>query len=152
MEPPKEWNVCCVTVVWRRCESRKVVRNAFPFHMICDWGVKPLPSAVSRTDSASFGMVSGESEVTWDCPTPWQLRNSALQVQPDDNRVRAATRAMRIERLAREERKLASLGRTWIGPGDCAYDNKKCWDYRKLLNVTGAAEPALSPRSHVPRN
>ena len=31
-------------------------------------------------------------------------------------------------------------------------DNRKCWDYRKLLNVTGAAEPALSPRPHVPRN
>ena len=47
-----------------------VVCNAFPFHMICDWGVNPPPSAVNRTDSASLGMVSGESEVTWDCATP----------------------------------------------------------------------------------
>jgi hypothetical protein len=31
-------------------------------------------------------------------------------------------------------------------------DTRRCWVCRKLLNVTGAAEPAVRPRSHVPRN
>jgi hypothetical protein len=46
-EPPKESKVCRVMVVCRLREFMNVVGKAFPFHMICDCGVKPLPSAVS---------------------------------------------------------------------------------------------------------
>jgi hypothetical protein len=46
-----------------------VVRSALSFHMICDWGTKPLPFMISRTDSASPGIVSGKSEAIWGCGT-----------------------------------------------------------------------------------
>jgi len=103
--------------MWR--ESMKVVSNVLPFHRIRDWGVKPLPPTVSGTEFASLEMVSGESEVIWACETaPWQLLNSKLQVQPDNSRVGAATRAMQIEGegvqgLTREEGILNSLFRAW---------------------------------------
>jgi len=96
------------------------VCNELPFHMICDWGVNPLPSTVSRTKLASLGRVSGESEVIWGCGTAArQLTNIALQVQPDNSRGSAAMRAMRthgkgFQGLTREERIRASLLRALI--------------------------------------
>ena len=78
-----------------------VVCNAFPFHMICDWGTKSLPFTVSRTDAASPGMAPGESELIWGCGTePSQLLKStiALQVvQQANSRVRAAMKAIRTK-------------------------------------------------------
>ena len=68
-EPPKESKVCWVIVVSSWPESVNVVGNAFPFHMICDWGTKPLPFTVNRTDCASPGTLPGESEVIWGCGT-----------------------------------------------------------------------------------
>jgi len=35
-----------------------VVSSALPFQIICDWGTKPLPFTISRTDVESLGMVS----------------------------------------------------------------------------------------------
>ena len=64
-EPPKDAKVCCVMVVWSCRESRKTVGNALPSHRICDCEVKPLPFAVSRTDSELPGIAPGESEVSW---------------------------------------------------------------------------------------
>jgi hypothetical protein len=57
--------------------------------MICDCGVKPLPSTVNRTEFVSLEMVPGESEVI--CATGsvvWQSfhSNIARQVQPDNSR------------------------------------------------------------------
>src|SRR5712691_574307 len=85
--------------------------------MICDCGVKPLPSTVNRTEFVSLEMVPGESEVI--CATGsvvWQSfhSNIARQVQPGNSRVRAAMKAMRIggkdlRGLTREEGILASL-------------------------------------------
>ena len=66
-EPPKDSNVGCVTVVSRWCESMNVVSNVLPFHKICDWGVKPLPSTISGTEFASRGTLLGESEIIWGC-------------------------------------------------------------------------------------
>jgi hypothetical protein len=81
--------------------------------MICDWGTKSLPFAISRTDSVSPAMVSGESEIIWGSGTvPGQLLNLTIAVQvvqPDKSRVRTATKAMRTEGkglqgLTRQER------------------------------------------------
>ena len=99
----------------RRCrESRNVVSNVLPFHIICEWGVKPLPSTIRGTEFASSGMLLGESAATWawSWPTPSQLSNHALQVQPDNNRVRAAMKAIEgksLQRRTKEEHILASL-------------------------------------------
>src|ERR1700730_11742225 len=100
-----------------------VVGKALPFHMISDWGAKPLPFTVSRTDAASPGMAPGESEIIWGCGTePWQLLKStiALQVvQRANSRVRTAVKAMRtkgkgLQGLTREERIPASLLRAFL--------------------------------------
>src|SRR5260370_40276640 len=64
-EPPKDAKVCCVIVVWRWSESMKTVGNALPSHRICDCEVKPVPFAVSRTDSELPAIAPGESEVSW---------------------------------------------------------------------------------------
>src|SRR5713226_9186295 len=99
-----------------------LVGNALPFHAICDWGAKPLPFTVSRTD-ASPGMARGKSEVIWACGTePSQLLKStiALQVvQPANSRVRAAMNAMRskgkgLQGSTGQERLLASLLRAFL--------------------------------------
>jgi hypothetical protein len=42
-----------------------MVGKALPFHKICDCEVKPLPFAVSRTDSELPEIAPGESEVSW---------------------------------------------------------------------------------------
>src|ERR1700730_6239504 len=95
-----------------------VVGKALPFHIICDWGAKPLPFTVSRTDVASPGMASGKSEVIWGRAAELsQLLKStiALQVvQPANSGVRAAMKAMRtqgkgLQGSTRQERILASL-------------------------------------------
>jgi hypothetical protein len=68
--------------------------------MICDCGVKPLPSTVNRTEFVSLEMVPGESEVIWATGSVvWQSfhSNIALQVQPDNSRGRAAIRGMLTE-------------------------------------------------------
>src|SRR6266404_449682 len=95
-----------------------VVGKALPFHMICDWGAKPLPFTVSRTDAASPGMAPGESEVIWGCGAePSQLLKSTIALQvvhPASSRVRAAMKAIRtngkgLRGLTRQERIPASL-------------------------------------------
>src|SRR5258706_16366323 len=92
-------------------------------------------------------MVSGESAAIWGCdPTPWQLTNSALQVQPHISRARAAMRATCIkvkglQRSAREVLILASLlhyGHEW-GAKIALGQTRRCLVYRKLLGVTEAA-------------
>jgi len=108
-EPPKDWKVSWVIVALRWCESVNVVGNAFEFHIICDWGVNPIPCTVSRTNSASLEIASGESEAICGS-TPRQLTKNTPQVQPDNSRVEVVSRAMRIQGtrlpgLAREERK-----------------------------------------------
>jgi hypothetical protein len=40
-----------------------VVSNVLPFHVICDWGVKPFPTTVNGTEFTSLGMLIGESEI-----------------------------------------------------------------------------------------
>src|SRR5271157_5562644 len=82
--------------------------------MICECGVKPLPSTVRGTEFASPGMLPGESAATWawSWPTPSQLSNHALQVQPDNSRVRAAMKAIEgksLQGLTKEEHIPASL-------------------------------------------
>src|ERR1700730_11554909 len=99
------------------------VGKAFPFHIICDWGAKPLPFTLSRTAAASPGMAPGETEVIWGCGTePSQLlkSTSALQVvQPAKSRVRAAMKAMRtkgkgLQGSTRQERIPASRLRAFL--------------------------------------
>ena len=96
---------------------------ALPFHMICDWGTKPLPFTISTTDSVLPGMGSGESELIRGCGTvPGQLLKLtiALQVdQPDNSRVRTAMKAIRTEGkglqgLTRQEHIPASLLPTFL--------------------------------------
>src|SRR5882762_3284284 len=45
-------------------DDRGVGRH-LPFHMICDWGAKPLPFTVRSIDSPSPRMAPGKSEVIW---------------------------------------------------------------------------------------
>jgi hypothetical protein len=78
-------------------ESINVVGSAFPFHRICDWRAKPLPDTISTVESASCGMDSGESEAIWGCVTPGQLTKIAVQVHPDNSKVRAPTKARRTQ-------------------------------------------------------
>src|SRR3984893_12351509 len=100
-----------------------VVGKALPFHIICDWGAKPLPFTVSRTDVASPGMASGKSEVIWGRATELsQLLKStiALQVvQPANNMVRTVMKAMRtkgkgLQGSTRQERIPASRLRAFL--------------------------------------
>jgi hypothetical protein len=56
-------------------------------------------------------MVPGESEVICAWDIPWQLTNIPLQVQPDNNNVRAAMRAIKEKGIQGEERILASTTR-----------------------------------------
>src|SRR5215469_13239254 len=107
-----------------------LVCNAFPFHMISDCGTKSLPSTSSGMDSPSSGTVSGESEMSTGCGTgvgqvPKPMI-AAQVVQPDNNRVRTASKAMRItgkclEGLTRRERipasPIATLGIVSVGVG-----------------------------------
>jgi hypothetical protein len=72
-----------------------MVSNVLPFHIICEWGVKPLPSTISGTEFVSLGMLPGESERIWDWDTPWQLSNIPLHVQPDDSTTRTAMRPIK---------------------------------------------------------
>lgn len=107
-EPPKDSNVCCVTVVCRWPESLNVVGIALPFHRICDSAIKPLPSTVNRKDSVLPGMELGNSDVICGCAMPWQLTKKALHVQPEDNRTRATRSARQrtgdgLDGRAREE-------------------------------------------------
>ena len=100
-ELPKESKVCCVIVARRWSESVNVVCSALPFHMICDWGTKPLPFTISTTDSVLPGIGSGESELIRGCGTvPGQLvkLTIALHVdQPDKSRLRTAMKAIRTK-------------------------------------------------------
>ncbi len=76
-----------------------VVGNAFPFHMICDWGTKSLPFTIRTTDDESPGIAPGESAAIWGCGiAPSQLWKSTIAVQvlqPEISTVKAAMKAMR---------------------------------------------------------
>src|ERR1700723_1284531 len=79
-----------------------VVGKAFPFHMICEFAAKLAPFTVSRTDSPLPGTALGESEVILGCgiePSQLLKTNIALQVvQPDNRKIRPATRTTRTEK------------------------------------------------------
>ena len=62
-KPPNWTNVCCVMVASRWLESMNVVDSMCPFHNICDWGTKLVPTTMSEMDDAFPEMAFGDRDM-----------------------------------------------------------------------------------------
>ena len=62
-KPPNWAKVSCVMVASRWLELTNVVGSVCPFHKICDWGTKLVPTTTSRTDDAFPEMAFGDRDM-----------------------------------------------------------------------------------------